>query len=286
MRYFPELGLGYVVLLNATHSPRAYVEIQRLVFATLVRGRELPDPPAVPSPPPHPPDAGFFAFASPRHRLLGFLDCSLLGWRVEPTTGGVRLEPLIGGAIDLVPTPAGGYRHPRHSGTSLRFTHASDGTPVMVSGSLYAEAGTWWLARARVLALGLAVMLLQIAPLWAVIAFGGAAVRGRPFSTTGLVVWPAVAGLSLLALPRLFVEAAIREVLGVVHPLTIAICATTVVFALASAAGLAAALRWSVRPDRPALLARLVPSLAALSAFALTLWLGAHGIIGLRTWAW
>jgi hypothetical protein len=44
--------------------------------------------------------------------------------------------------------------------------------------------------------------------------------------------------------------------------------------------------RWSIRPDRPSLASRLVPTAAALAALALAVWLGAHGIIGLRTWAW
>ena len=37
-RYFPDLGLGYVMLINATHSPRAYVEVRALLFAYLPAG--------------------------------------------------------------------------------------------------------------------------------------------------------------------------------------------------------------------------------------------------------
>ena len=76
------------------------------------------------------------------------------------------------------------------------------------------------------------------------------------------------------------------DVLGTVHPLTIGISATTLVFAISALAGAVAAVRWSIRPNRPSLASRLVPTAAALAALALAVWLGANGIIGLRTWAW
>jgi hypothetical protein len=81
-------------------------------------------------------------------------------------------------------------------------------------------------------------------------------------------------------------EAAQREVLGVVHPWTIAICAMTIVFAVALSAALFTAIRCFVRADRPALLGRLVPTACSIAAFALALWLDTNDIIGLRTWAW
>jgi hypothetical protein len=100
------------------------------------------------------------------------------------------------------------------------------------------------------------------------------------------VIWPAIAGVCFAACPRLLMEAAMREELGTANPLTIAVCATTLVFALASIAGLVTAVRWSVRRDRPPLWRRLVPYATIAAAFAMTLWLGANGIIGLRIWAW
>ena len=72
LRYFPELGTGYVMLLNSTASRAAYVEIRRLLFAYLTRDRTLPlpDEPPVAAPKPD----GFYQFASPRHALFGFLE--------------------------------------------------------------------------------------------------------------------------------------------------------------------------------------------------------------------
>jgi len=42
----------------------------------------------------------------------------------------------------------------------------------------------------------------------------------------------------------------------------------------------------SVRDDRPSVWLRALPTISACACFGLTIWLGAHGIIGLRTWAW
>ncbi|HYU16393.1 MAG TPA: serine hydrolase domain-containing protein [Candidatus Acidoferrum sp.] len=284
MRYFPELGAGYVVLLNATHSPEAFFAVRDIVFAYLVAGRVLPPLPEIPADPPASLQADFFAFASPRHALFAFLDEALVGWHLEPVPGGLRLDPLVGDAIDLVPTPDGGFRHPRESGTSVQLTRAVEGTPVLVAHGAYAEAASWWLARARLFLLAAAMILLQIAPLYA-IGWLALAARRRPGGGAA-VVWPAIAGLALAILPRLLLEASVRDVLGVVHPLTLAICATTILFAGASIGGVVTAARWATSATRPSWWLRLVPTLATVAAFGLAMWFDEHGIIGLRTWAW
>jgi len=283
-RYFPQLGVGYVMLLNATHSRRAYIEIRQLLFAYLTHGRTFAQP-AIAEPCTGP-SAEFFSYANPRHALFGFLDRTLLGWRATETPGGVDLDPLIGPPIGLIATADGGYRFPGESGTSLRFTNSRDGTPVMVGGGAYAEAASWWPARAKVIALGIAVLLLELAPVWAVGVLLLAIVRRRRVVAIELTLWPAIAGLCFVAMPQLFIEAAQAQVLGDVHPLTVGFFAATLAFALASAASVRAAVRWSIRPDRPSLWRRFVPSACAAAAFALTIWFGANGIIGLRTWAW
>ena len=77
-----------------------------------------------------------------------------------------------------------------------------------------------------------------------------------------------------------------HAVVGVVHPLTIGLCAVTIVFPLGSFASLFCAVRWSWRPDRPRMLVRLLPSVCAIALAGLAAWFTAHGLFGLRTWAW
>lgn len=287
LRYFPELDVGYVLLLNSLYTFRGYFEIRALLFSYLTQGRAFPPPP----PPPHAvsdgrPGAGYFAFASPRNALFGFVDRARLGWRALERPGGVRLEELNGGADDLVPTRDGGYRLAHESGSSVRFATNGDGMPVLLNGFMYAEAAPWWPAWARNAALSIAFFLLGIAPLWAAIVLGLGVLQRRRVLPLGLVLGPAVSGLCCTALPHVFREAFHHGVIGIVHPLTIALCALTLLLAASAAASLLSAARWWVRPDRPRLVSRAFPTICAIAAFGLTLWFAANGVIGLRTWAW
>ena len=285
IRYYPELGVGYVMLLNSNYSYRGYRQVRALLFAYLTRGRTFPPPPPAGARG-EPPGATYFAFASPNNELFGFIDEATLGWRAFAGTDGVRIDELGGPSFHLVPTADGAYRFADEYGSSVRFTTNRDGTPVMTTGFWYAEAVPWWTARIRYAALSFAMMLLQLAPLYAAAVLGLGALRRRRVVPHALVVLPALAGLSCAAVPRCLELSFFHGVIGGVHPLTIAVCALTILFAIASTASLATAIRWSVRPDRPRLLARLFPTACGVAFFGLTLWLAAHGVIGFRTWAW
>ena len=282
LRYFPDLGVGYVMLLNGTYSFHAFMEIRSLLFAYLTRGKAIPPPPAGAA---QPPGAEFFAFANPRNQLFAFIDRSLLGFRVHARgDGGVHLETLLGDAVDLVPTADGGYRLPSQSGTALRFAHDRQGKPIMLVGMAYAEAASWWPARLRAFALVFAMKLLLIAPLLLGAKLGLMAIQGRHVRAPGLTAWPAIAGVCMVALPRLAMEAGERGLLGERNALTIAICATTWLFAIAASISLWAAVRWTFSRERPPLGDRLVPTICAIAAFGIAMW--AHSWIGLRTWAY
>lgn len=285
LRYFPELGVGYIVLLDA-NSENAMIAIRRLVFAYLVRDRQLPPLPPVPDGPPVVLDADAFAFANPRHELWGFVDRVMRGWHVEGTTEGMRIAAAQGGTVELVRTADGGFRRRHESGTTVRLERDADGDPVLVSHGVYGEATSWWLVHVRRWMLAAAVVLLALAPLFTVGVLGAAALQRRAVPAIGLVVWPALASLACDLVFHCLSRAGARHVLAFVHPWTIAVCAATLAFAFAAGASMVAALRWSMRADRPSLRFRLLPSLAATAAFGLALWAGAHGIIGLRTWAW
>jgi hypothetical protein len=285
-RYFPELGVGYVMLLNGTHSIRAYVEIRALLFAYLARGRVLPSPPSMRPDPERARAAGYYGFASPRNALFGFLDEALVGWGVSPSLQGIWLAPLVGPPLELTASEPGGYRHPIESGTSVRLATDRDGQRVLVAGWAHAEPRSLLAASLRLWLLGAASLLLQLAPLLAVAWLLARAVRRRGFSGAGLWLWPAVAGLSLAAIPVLLQQALARDALGRVDVTTVGICLATLVLAMASAFGLASAVRAAVARSRASWVVRLVPTLTSTLAVGLVLWLGAHGIIGLRTWAW
>jgi CubicO group peptidase (beta-lactamase class C family) len=287
IRYYPELGAGYVMVLNSNYTFRGYRDLRALLFAYLTRGRALPPPPAPATPAPADrPGAEYFALASPTNEVFGFLDEAQIGWHAEARTDRVRLSELAGATYDVIGAPGGGYRFPGEYGSAVRFTAAADGTPVMVTGFWYAEAAPWLPAQLRYIAMSLAMLLLHLAPLWAAGVLGLAVLRRRHTMPTSLVLWPAVAGLSCIALPRCLEHAFLAGVIGRVHPLTVTLCALTILFAIASVATLVAVIRWSVRPDRPRALARVFPTVCAVAFVGLTVWFAIHGLIGFRTWAW
>jgi CubicO group peptidase (beta-lactamase class C family) len=284
-RYFRELGVGYVMLVNSNYTFRGYFEIRALLFAYLTRGRTFAQP-ARATTSSERPGAAYFRLGNPRNELFGFIDRVRIGWRVFAGDDAIRVDLLGGMTYDLIATDDGGYRQPHESGSSVRFTTTRDGTPVMLDSFMYGEAAAYWPARIRYFAVSFAMLLLQLAPLWAAGVLGLAAVQRRRVLPHSLVVWPAIAGLTCFALPHVLGMAFERGVIGIVHPLTIAICALTILFAVASTASLLSAIRWSLRPDRPRLWARLIPTTCGLAFFGLALWLTANGWLGLRTWAW
>jgi CubicO group peptidase (beta-lactamase class C family) len=283
LRYFPDQGVGYVMLLNGMWSPAAYLEIRALLFAYLTRGRTFSAPAAAPAPPP---EAAYYSFASPRHGLFGFLDRALLGWHVTTHDDRVHIEPNIFPGSDLVATPDGAYRLPRESGSSITFTRSRDGTPVIHDHLAYGEASSWLRVRGVINVLGFSVTFLRFAPVWLAIALVFVALGLRRLVALDLMVCPALAYMLFASLPRLLTEAALREVLGECNVWTIGFCAVSIAFASCAFAGVIAAVRWQLRPDRPPLRTRLYPSIAAVIAACLAMWLGVHGIIGLTFWTW
>jgi CubicO group peptidase (beta-lactamase class C family) len=311
LRYFPDAGRGYVILLNSTYDGSWLVqaEIRSAVFAYLMRDKARPAPlarvpaseasnsvqasapradqlarRARPGSPAEPPGADYFARGVARSDLFGIVDDAMTGWDVTVDGDAVHLDALRGESDDLVPAGDGGYRHADECGSSVRFATSPDGTPVMLYYNLYTEPASSWLGHLRYRGLGIAMVLLHYAPLWAVIAIAYAWWRRRR-AAVDVLACNALAGLCCGAVPRLFYEAAMRDVVGVCHPLTIALCGVTIAFAVSAAAALACAVRWMMHPSPPPRLGRIVPTITALAAVALAIWLGAHGLIGVRTWA-
>lgn len=285
-RYFPELEVGYVMLLNGSYSVAAYLEIRALLFGYLARGRALPRPPSVEPDPARAQVAGHYGYASPRIALWGFVEEAILGWDASPSPQGLRLASLVGADFELVPSEPGGYRLPQESGTSVRFDRDRDGHPVMTAGWAHAELRPRREAVLRGWLLGATSLLLQLAPLFAVGWLFVRVVRRRTLAGAGLWGWPALAGLAMMAVPLLFDEAVARDALGRVDATTVGICGATLVMALASTFGLASAVRAAVGRERASWLVRVVPTVTSTLAVGLVLWLGAHGLIGVRTWAW
>jgi len=287
IRYFPELGTGYVMLLNNNYAFQGYGEIRSLLYAYLARNHEAPHAPTVAAAIERP-AADFYGLAAPHNEIFGFMEVAQTGWRVWNTDTGIKMAMMDGGwAGRLVPTADGGYRFPGQVGSFLRFsTSVEDGKPVMVMGFTYGEARHGFTTELRFYAVRLAFVLATLATPWAIVTLLLAVLRRRRTLPTSLVVWPALAGLSCYMMSHLLELAFYEGVVGMVHPLTIAVCAVTMLLGIASTASFVSALRWAIRPDRPPWLPRLFPTLCGVALFGMTLWFAAHHLIGFRTWAW
>jgi len=284
VRYFPSLGVGYTMLLNSNYTFRGYFEIRALLFAYLTRGQTFPPPPE-PRASPERPGADYFSFESPRNVVFGFLDQVFMGWHVADLGDHVHVTGMQGWRMELVPSADGAYRMREECGSSVQFTTTSDGRPALVTGFMYGEAATGWIAQLRYIALGLTFALIEFAPIWAVLVLGLGALRRRAFLPVSLGLLPAVTGLCCLAQGLLLEHAFFTGVIGIVHPITVAICVLTIVIPAASLATLVSTVRWCFRPDRPSVLALLMPMTYGLAFTALSLWLAAHGWFAFRTWA-
>jgi CubicO group peptidase (beta-lactamase class C family) len=284
VRYVPSLGVGYALLLNSSYTFRGYFELRSLLFAYLTHGRTFPPPPE-PRGDVERPGADYFSYESPRNEAFGFLDQLRIGWHVTDLGDHLHVSDVEGGRFELVPAADGGYRARRECGSTVRFTTNRDGTPVMVTGFAYGEAAIGWIAQLRYIAFGLTVALLQFAPIWAALVLALGAFRRRRVVPVSLALWPAVTGLAAIALSMLMNRAFFTGVIGIVHPVTVAICALTIVFAFASVASLVTTVRCCMRLDRPSVSALVMPMICGLAFTCLTLWLAAHGWLGFRTWA-
>lgn len=282
-RYFSDLGVGHVMLLNGNYTFRGYVKIRALLYAYLTRGRTLAAPTENVR---ERPGAEYFALANPHSQISGFLEEINEGWGFREASFGLYGRSLDGDEFELHSTPDGGYRFEGDCGSAVRFTTNADGTPIVLMSFAYGEAAPYWLARVRLLALDFTMLLLTFAPFWAAVLLLVDRMRREKLLPRSLVLPPAITGIACFALPRVLEAAFDSGVIGLVHPLTVAAFGLTLVIAVSSVITLGAAIRWMVHPRRPHAVSLIIPAVCGVAFVGFTLWLGANGWIGLRTWAY
>jgi CubicO group peptidase (beta-lactamase class C family) len=292
-RYCPDAGVGYVMLLNGTHSRRAYVEIRRLLFDALTEDQFFrPPPPRYPTDEELDRATGFYGFANPRHEIVGFIERLVTGFEIVREGDHLVMRPLVGDPVPLVPTADGGFRLPGESGTTIRFTQDRGGDDVLVVHWMYLERGSAWLARLELRAVRAAMQIMLTSALglflWLVLLLP--ARRYFPESIDPrdaiLCAWPGLASLAFYGFIAI-VQAVPIETLMTRNAVTMTLCALTIAFPFFTGIGMAASLR---ALDLRDLSARSIWPAAALLAsstcFGITIWLLLNGVIGLRTWSY
>jgi len=276
--YLPDHDVGFVMLMNDTHSPAAFAAIAGLIIDYLLGDTAPTPPPRVPVPEEELRRwVGSYHFASPRHQLFAFLERTGPGVELVVEGGRLFAQELPGARrVELIPLGGGRFRVPAASGSHVILGHDAEGRRALslavgylVEEPRWRTLGCYWGARAVVWIL-LATLLLPLS------AFGR-----RPGPST---VWPVTATVSFLAAPQLFVAAAQARVLGGLNVYTAGVFLATCTFAFASIAGAVQAVAWLDRPILAAVKVHRI--LLALAGCAATIYLAGYGIIGIRLWSY
>jgi CubicO group peptidase (beta-lactamase class C family) len=284
LRYLPEAGAGYAVVINAS-NPEALKRIGDRLRSWVLRG--VPRP-AVPPAGPMPTDAGaysgWFRLDSPRQQSDAFA-LRLVDWRhVSVDADGLTIRPLLGGATQrYLPVAGRTFRTVDEPVATLAYATPQPSRRVLLQGTgTYVQVAPWqvaleWAGVAWSL-LGAAVSLLYGAVAGIAALVGRRRREDRPIRVA--LVLSAVSLCAFVLLPGLAGDDVIER-LGHATAWSVGLCATTVVYALAVLWSVATVV-WPRRGARRwvVLLGRGIAAGQLLTLAYLAAW----GVIGLRTW--
>jgi CubicO group peptidase (beta-lactamase class C family) len=167
--YSPSRDVGYVVLLNSTHSPAALTRLTSLAIRYLKREVEpSPEPTLAATRDELQQFAGYYRDTSPRNAILAGVQFLRDGRTIAVEGDRLVVAPDFGQSIPLVPVNLGLFRREREIDASLAFTTTGDGTRLLTGPGVYATLAPRWpivLLRAGLL---VAAVVGVMAPLVAV----------------------------------------------------------------------------------------------------------------------
>ncbi|MEO8448804.1 MAG: serine hydrolase domain-containing protein [Gemmatimonadota bacterium] len=282
-QYAPDLGVGWVVLVNAGAD---LSELVRAVARYQLRGRTLPIPPSVQvSAADLEQYAGLYRNESPRAELFRIMTDLTGSTRIYLRGDSLFEGSLFGKGQALIPTAPGVFRAGNEAAGSRAFFAGADGRMVYAGGGLYAVRTSIWPVWLGVVALGLALGLMASALLYVLVwvpkRLLGRLDGGRPVVSARL--WPLAAVLLAIG----FVAAAMKFGLasgGTFGPATVTITLLSVLFpivAIIAMIRLAALPRGVVSQG-----VRRYGVAVSLACLSVAVWLAAYGFIGIRTWTY
>jgi len=281
--YSTARDVGYVVLLNSTHSGDAMRRISQLAIRYLKADVEPPARPQVTL------AAetlrrfeGYYHQANPRNQSVAFLEWLLSGGRIVATATGLRIKPMFGKGEELIPVADNLFRLEADAGPTRVFTEDNQGTMVLTGGFTYSERRARWpveLIRWPVL-ISMALVLTPIAMLvpWLI--------RARQAAPAGF--WWTKSALVLAATGELLIVAGIMNVsdrsLGTQNVWTAAIFLGSILLPAAAIIATMFTLDAWRRGAGPWL--RAYALAASVCALVLAAYLSAWGMLAFRTWAY
>jgi CubicO group peptidase (beta-lactamase class C family) len=286
LAYAPDLGVGYVVLLNSGNG-RVLQQVCRLVRAHLTVGAAQPTPaPAQPvAPELARAFAGWYAPITPRNEISRFADRITRLQRVTFDATGYRTKPLFGsGRTEFLCTGGRLFRRTTEVLPSVALvSEPGEGRLIQPGGGpTFRRVPTGLVAVELAMVAAAAFFALSsfvVAPVWLALR----AYRRRGFADGWLAVLPALAAVTLVLFPPV-VFSALRDPinrLGAVGPWSLGLFAITTAFPLLAVAGLVLALRRRHAARQAVWWHALAASIAfsVLAAYA-----ASGGVAGWRTW--
>jgi hypothetical protein len=283
--------VGYFFSIN-TANDAAFERLGKIIRAYLTRGLTRPDLPATAS---LPTGArayeGWYEPNSPRNEMAAFLERILGLARVrigdgQMTLTGMDLKPEI-----FLPVNDGQlrrYNEPDHLepiATVQLVTPKPEGRFIVAHRETFKQIPAW-LAPAEIAMTAwfvvAVVTILLYAPFWLI---GGLSRQRRRPKERALRLWPLIAVLGLassVAIVALVSENVI-DALGKPSLASLALCAATVIFGVASL--LSGYAVWSASLDGVRRAVRMHAILVTIPLLIATAYLAYFGVIGLRAWA-
>lgn len=142
--YSTSRDVGFVVLLNSTHSPEAMRRIARLAVRYLKADVAPPEPPRVSVPSSVLQQyEGYYHDANPRQQAVAFVQWLLSGRTVRVESDHLVLIPIFGAPTTLIPVTDTMFRRPEEPEATRVFVTAN-GETVLTGGDMYAEKLPRW----------------------------------------------------------------------------------------------------------------------------------------------
>ena len=287
--YAPDQGVGFVLLVNTGNPGKFMREGSRLLADYLMRGQPKP---VMPTPVPASTTmlvqvSGYYRERNPRNQVLAVSDYLFAVAHLYPDgKGGLLLKPLFEDPATLVPAGEGLWRAEKHSGADTATYVDPDGDQVLDhepnAGGEYAVK-TNWLSAYLPMLLFLAALILMLSSLPFALVWGFRKLIGH---MPGVGHWsvrvlPLLASLALFCMLGSVIDIAPIQ-LGVANAQTVLFFVFSLLFAGLSVAALVQAVRsygWELNRWM-----RLHSTAVSAACFAMTLFLGYWGLIGLRLW--
>jgi CubicO group peptidase (beta-lactamase class C family) len=175
-QYSTSRDVGFVVLLNSTHSSEAMRRISQLAVRYLKADVEAPPKPQVTvAAAVLQSHAGYYHPANPRNQAMAFVQWLMSGESISVKDDRLALKPVFGDSRDLIPVSDSLFRFDADPEASRVFTKDADGLPIFAGGSSYAQKRSRWrietvrwavLLSAAIVVTPLAVTLLWIIQGW------------------------------------------------------------------------------------------------------------------------